>query len=154
MVLLNSCLFLQKLLCRHWLYFGKIARRNSPNFEKFPAQGPKKIRFYGSYWSFAFLRKILWTRETQFSKRWKSFFRKIKKSLHETQKPSITISAKVIISWKSSFENITYVFESPFSIKQSPKTEKLYDQSGKTIQKNYFISERLFFILTNRTQFW
>ena len=74
MVFFNSCLFLQNLLCRHWLYFWKIARRNSPNFEKFPAQGPKKIRIYGSCWSFAFLRKILWTRETQFLKRCKSFY--------------------------------------------------------------------------------
>ena len=124
MGLLNSCLFLQKLLCRHWLYFSKIARRNSPSFENFPAQGPKKIRFYGSFWSFAFLKKILWTRETQFLKRCKSFLPKIKKSLDETQKPSITIPVKNYHLLKKLLRKHKLRFWEPFLNKTTAKNRK------------------------------
>ena len=82
-VLLNSCLFLRNLLCRHWLFFERPSEKKSPNFEMFPAQCPKKRMLYGSYWSFAFLKKILWTRETQFLKRCKN--QKISRSNSETK---------------------------------------------------------------------
>ena len=135
MALLNSCLFLQNLLCRHWLYFWKIARRNSPNFEKLPAQGPKEIRFYGSYWRFAFLKKILWTRETWFSKRCKSFLLKIKESIDETQKPSITISVKNYHLLKKLFWKQKLRFWEPFLKKTIAKNRKAVRSKWKNNPK-------------------
>ena len=120
----KNCLFLQKLLCRHRLHFDRSPEKISRNYEKFSAQGRKKIRIWGSHWSIVFLRQNPLDRWNAVLETMQKFFCQ-KKSFEQTQKPSITISVKNYHLWKKLFWRYKLLFWQP-SFKNFRPNRKLY----------------------------
>ena len=142
-VLLISCLFLRKLLCSHWLLFWKIAGKKFTELWKVSRSRSEKIRFYGSYWSFAFLRKIFWTRETQFLKRCKSFFTENQKFSRWNSKLKYNHFCQKLSSLEKLFWRHKLRFWAPFFNKTTAKDRKAVRWKSENNLKNigFFFNE-------------
>ena len=79
-----------------------------------------------------FLRKVLWTREMQFSKPCKNFCQKsdIPSTNSETKRK--IFSPKFTISWKNSSGGITYILDSPLQKLFTKNRKTLHSKSEKT----------------------